>query len=728
MSPAQHPLAPLTADELDAFRGAAEAAGLIEDSTRFAYVMLEEPSRVDYRAYEAGAELPRLVSGLVMSLERAATSRIVVDVASREIVAREDYDPVTDGLGPIIEEDFAAADEIVKADPEWRAALERRGITDFDTVFCCPLSAGAGYYDDEAGRRLLRVLSFRADYPGDSPWAHPIDGIIAHIDLIERRVIRLVEMDQRPIPETSGDYNSPEVAGPTRESLKPISITQPEGVSFRLEDHVLEWEGWSIRLGFNGREGLTLHDVRAGGRKVLHRASVSEMVVPYGDPTPMHGWQNYFDAGEYQFGNLANALELGCDCLGDITYLDAVVADAHARPQTLRNAVCIHEEDAGILWKHNESFNGSHETRRNRRLVVSFFVTIGNYDYGFYWYFGLDGTVELEAKATGIVFTSGLTEEGRPYATEIAPGLGAPVHQHLFSARLEPWLDGEPNAVEELDAVRLPISDSNPWGNAFTRKTTRLTRESEAQRLADTSVGRVWRILSTGTTNHIGEPPSFHLEPQPTPVLLAADDSPIAARAAFARKHLWVTRDAPGERWAAGYLPNQHPGGAGLPAYAAADRGIDGEDIVVWHTFGLTHFPRLEDWPIMPVDKVGFKLRPHGFFDRNPSLDVPDLSRAGGHCACGGEGGACACGDGQECADGACDCGGHGHGEHAGHAGHEHRGHGHHDDHRDHAHSSREYTTRGPQPEHADPDADWWGPRRQIRPLKYPKPKKQRRD
>ena len=60
------------------------------------------------------------------------------------------------------------------------------------------------------------------------------------------------------------------------------------------------------------------------------------------------------------------------------------------------------------------------------------------------------------------------------------------------------------------------------------------------------------------------------------------------------------------------------------------DRNIDGEDIVVWHTFGLTHFPRPEDWPVMPVDYAGFKLKPVGFFDRNPALNVPAAPRA--HC------------------------------------------------------------------------------------------------
>ena len=365
--------------------------------------------------------------------------------------------------------------------------------------------------------------------------------------------------------------------------------------------------------------------------RILNRASIAEMVVPYGDPTPTHDWQNYFDVGEYQFGRLANSLELGCDCLGDITYVSATVADDHGQPREIKNAICIHEEDYGILWKHNDMFSGTSEVRRQRRLVVSFFVTVGNYDYGFYWYLYLDGGIELEAKATGIVFTSGHPGGDYPYATELAPGLGAPVHQHLFSARLDMEVDGTANAVEEIDVARVPMGEGNPVGNAFTRTVTRLRTEHEAQREADASVGRTWAVVNTETSNRMGRRPAYVLYPTQSPLLLAADDSSIRRRAAFATKALWVTRYDDEQLWASGELVNQHPGGAGLPEYTKEDRDIDGQDIVLWHTFGLTHFPRLEDWPIMPVDYAGFMLKPDGFFDRNPTLDLPAPPR--GHCA-----------------------------------------------------------------------------------------------
>jgi primary-amine oxidase len=275
-----------------------------------------------------------------------------------------------------------------------------------------------------------------------------------------------------------------------------------------------------------------------------------------------------------------------------------------------------------VAWKHNDLFTGSAETRRMRRLVISTFVAIGNYDYGFFWYLYLDGRFELEVKATGVVFTSSYVEGSR-WATQVAPGLGAPYHQHMFSARLDMTVDGVDNAVDEVELERVPVGPDNQHGNAFTRRVTRLARESEGARTADASVGRAWHVVNPARTNRLGQPVAYALDPQSAPLLAADPGAAVTSRAAFATRHLWVTRYDPAQRYAAGDLPNQHPGGAGLPSYVAADRDINGQDIVLWHTFGMTHFPRPEDWPVMPVARCGFTLRPVGFFDRNPTLDLP---------------------------------------------------------------------------------------------------------
>ena len=176
---------------------------------------------------------------------------------------------------------------------------------------------------------------------------------------------------------------------------------------------------------------------------------------------------------------------------------------ATGQPREVSNAICMHEEDYGVLWKHTDIFTESAETRRQRRLVISFFVTVGVYDYGFYWYLYLDGTIQLEVKATGVVFTSAYRADSR-YANEVAPGLGAPYHQHLYCARLDMMVDGVTNTVDELDAEPIPVGPANPYGNAFTRRATRLRTESEAARTANPTAGRTWRVSNPNSTNRLG--------------------------------------------------------------------------------------------------------------------------------------------------------------------------------------------------------------------------------
>ena len=111
----------------------------------------------------------------------------------------------------------------------------------------------------------------------------------------------------------------------------------------------------------------------------------------------------------------------------------------------------------------------------------------------------------------------------------------------------------------------------------------------------------------------------------------AGPEAAVTKRAGFMTRHLWVTRHDPRERYAAGEYPNQHPGGAGLPTYVQDDAPLENTDVVVWYTFGSHHIVRPEDWPVMPVMPIGFKLKPVGFFDRNPGLDVPAPAV---HCGC----------------------------------------------------------------------------------------------
>ncbi len=623
-STATHPLSRLSAEEFTAAREIVIEAGLVGERTKFVYVGLDEPHKDVVRAWAPGDPIERRARVLLLDRATGNGSDLTVSLTDAAVVGNKPIDGAVDGQVPILDDEFAAIEPILAADERWVAAMAKRGL-DVANVRSVPLSAGS-YFPDEVGHRVVRVLGFHQADPEDLPWAHPVDGVVAFVDITRGVALDVQDHFELAVPAERADLtpDSPR-------DLKPIEITQPEGPSFTVEDDVVRWAGWEFRVGFDAREGLVLHQLSIDGRSVVHRASIAEMVVPYADPSPVRFWQNYFDVGEYVFARYTNSLELGCDCLGEIHYFDATLADEDGAPRTIRNAVCLHEEDYGVAWKHTDLFNGMAETRRSRRLVISFFTTIGNYDYGFYWYLYTDGTIQLESKATGIVFTSSYRGDEHPYATEVAPGLGAPFHQHLFSARLDMAVDGTGNTVHEVDAVRLPMSDTNPYGNAFARRLTPLTRESEAQRVSDATVGRTWHVVNPSRTNRLGQPVGYALHPQASPVLLADEDSSIAQRAAFSTRTLWVTEYDPAERYPAGDFVNQHPGSGGLPSFVAGDAPLEDADVVLWHTFGLTHFPRPEDWPVMPTDYTGFTLKPVGFFDRNPALGLPRSTSS--HCA-----------------------------------------------------------------------------------------------
>jgi primary-amine oxidase len=631
------PCALATSREVDEVRAILMDADLFSEDTRVAYLGLLDPPRD-----ALGASNDRRFRVFLHDVSGKAPKDVTVSLVSRAVETVVELDTAITGELPVLLEEFEVVEKILSEDERWLKALADRNL-DVAKVRVAPLSAGVYEYPGEKGRRILRGLAFVQDFPTDSAFAHPIDGLVAYVDVVNKTVDQVLDFGAVPIPQEHGNYTDPALTGPLRTTQKPISISQPEGPSFTLRDgNHIEWEKWSLDVGFDVREGVVLHNVGFREaerlRSIVRRASIAEMVVPYGDPSPVRSWQNYFDTGEYLVGQFANSLELGCDCLGEIAYLSPVISDGRGNPQTIRNAVCIHEEDSSILAKHSDLWTGIDYTRRNRRLVISFFTTVGNYDYGFYWYLYLDGTIEFEAKATGIIFPSAYPGKGYEFASEIGPGLGAPYHQHLFCARLDMALDGLTNRVEEEDVVRIPVGFGNERGNAFSRKRTVLATEAAGVRSAEMANGRTWVISNPGSLNRLGNPVAYKLCPQGQPMLLADQDSSIARRATFATKDLWVTRFAEGERYPAGDFVNQNPGAAGLPTYILQDRDIDGTDIVLWHTFGLTHFPRLEDWPIMPVDSVGFKLRPEGFFDRSPVLDVPPSEPAGDHCRVGAEG------------------------------------------------------------------------------------------
>ncbi len=641
-----HPLDPLSAGEIAlAARAVREARGL-GPSARFVAIWLKEPPKDAVLAYRPGDTVPREAFVLIRERQERKTYEGVVSLAGGEGMLRE-WRALEGVQPPLTFEELMHVEEAVRRDERWREALRRRGGADVESAVVDLWPSGyTGPEDDPAHRRLMRPLTCLSHGPDDNFYAHPVENLVVTVDLDRMEVIDVQDHGIVPIPTREGNYtvegmmradNVPHYPG-LRDDIKPISITQPAGPSFAVDGYGVSWQKWRFRIGFTPREGLVLnlleYDDRGRRRPVMYRAALSEMWVPYGDPSPTQRLKNVFDAGEFGVGVLANSLVLGCDCLGEIRYFDVALHDQDGTPSVLKNAVCMHEEDAGLLWKHTDLRTGHVEVRRSRRLVVSSISTIDNYEYGFFWYLYQDGSIEYEIKLTGII-TTGAIEPGQTprFGTLVAPGLYGPHHQHLFNVRLDMSVDGETNSVYEVNSEALPWGPDNPHGNAWEPRETVLARESEAQRTVNAPTMRYWKVVNPGSVNKLGQAAAYKLMPGESPFPLFQPDALPMDRGGFARSHLWVTAYDPTELYATGDYPYQHPGGLGLPAYARRDRPLEGADVVVWYTFGTHHVVRPEDWPVMPVATCGFHLKPAGFFDGNPGLDVPPSDTE--HCAHG---------------------------------------------------------------------------------------------
>jgi primary-amine oxidase len=652
-TPATHALHALTPNEIT------QASSLVKshlqlDEIRFVAVSLQEPPKSEQNALST-----RMAEILVLNPKSGIATELTVtlDDAKGHSISRQVDLPL--GIQPMFTpDDCALAEEIIQQSDQVRQALlDRYGITDMTKVAADPwsvhLAEPADYSltepDDpltEPPRRLVQTFLYQrmlGEGLEDNHYAHPID-ILPIIDLNTRKIVRIDGMDRKPpkIPALSVNYHrdllstNDYMATEWRsDALKALNITQPDGPSFTVSDsNVVKWQNWTFRVGFNYREGLVLHDVEFDGRSVLKRASLVEMAVPYADPRAPYSRKCAFDVGDYGLGYCANSLELGCDCLGHIHYFDAYLNDVNGDPKLIKKAVCMHEEDDGILWKHVEFRNGHNEARRSRELVISSIATVVNYEYLFYWRLKLDGTIDYEIRLSGELSTNlpsaGEDPEHPTHGTLVAPGVNSQIHQHMFCARLDMAVDGTKNTVSEVDIVREPLGDHNPYGNAFSPVETVLTTEQEGIRIHDATKARAWKISNAeGKINPITKKPvaykliPFTRGPAMPPLLTHPEASTVSTKGEFATANLWVTPYDVTERYPAGEYTPQAKVPAGLPVWTKANRSIEAQDIVLWHAFGVTHIPRVEDFPVMPCETTGFTLKPDGFFNGNPAINMP---------------------------------------------------------------------------------------------------------
>ncbi|MGB6004415.1 MAG: primary-amine oxidase [Ornithinimicrobium sp.] len=632
---APHPVDPLSEQE---FRDAVAILRREQDignTWRFASIEMLEPAKAVVKAWTHLSDVPRSVKAVLWNKADNATYEAVVDLVAENVTSWTHIPGVTPNFTV---DEYHECDEAMREHPDVLHKLTARGITDMSLVLFDVWSYGHAVLPEQyRDRRLGWCDVWLRETPNGNPYAHPVSGLKVIVDMNTMEVLEIEDHHDYGFADVDGEYVPELRDDPAPPELKPLEITQPEGVSFTLDGNELTWQNWTMRLGFNYREGMTIHQVtfddHGTTRDIAYRMSFAEMIVPYRDPSFDHYRRTAFDIGEWGLGFMTTSLELGCDCLGEITYVDAVIHDSHGEPETIKQAVCLHEEDAAVLWKHVDERSGA-EVRRMRRMVVSCHATVANYEYLIYWRFYTDGNIECEVRATGIMVTTPLPpgETNTPNGTLVDNATYAPLHQHFLVARLDMDVDGQDNTVVEVDSYAPPMSPENPHGLAVLTQQTPIESEKDSARDFDWNTQRAWKITNPAKTNKMGTNTAYKLVPGAAIPSMLDESSPIYQRSPVIGHTLWVTEHDETERFPAGNYPTQSAGGDGVAEWITDDANLVDTDVVLWYVFGIHHVTRVEDWPIMPSDTVSWWLKPFGFFDQNPSINA---ARSGGGDHCG---------------------------------------------------------------------------------------------
>lgn len=622
-----HPLDDLSVAEV------AEAIKIVRDSgrfpegSRFPVVKRSEPKKQDLLSGAAREQRLAYVAAVAVREGKSMLTELVIDLKGGKLVSSKDLPGIQP---PVLLEEFERARVLAAQDPRWLAAMKKRGFENMTDLFLDTWAPGLLKGDEKLpGQRLLRVLTYKK---AKNVYSRPVEGVVVTVDLAKNKVVSVIDVETTKVGEGSkefGQSHQTEVDPP----MNPIETAMPAGPTYKIEGQEIQWGRWKFRYSMDPLQGLQLMQIRFvdgdKDRMVIYKLSLAEMLVPYAMPQRSWSFRNAFDVGEYGIGKLLHPLVAGQDVPSYATLLDVVVPDDAGGTPPVIKGIGLYERDAGILWKHRNSETGDADIRKARQLVMTFMTTIGNYDYGIDYIFNLDGSIKVDAKLTGILLAKGTDLEVNPCKEGCFPlvekNILAPSHQHFFSFRIDFDIDGaQGNYAAETNVGPIPQGPKNPDGNAFEMSSKILATEGQGVRDHNPQSARKWKVFNPFSMNSLKHPRGYTIIPGETATPYLQPKNQIRQRAKFIEHPMWFTVYKDDETSGAALYPTTAPKGQGLPAYIANNESLSGQDIVMWYTFGVTHVPHPEQWPIMNVHHTGFTLMPVNFFSENPGMRIPE--------------------------------------------------------------------------------------------------------
>ncbi|KAL5541588.1 hypothetical protein UlMin_009298 [Ulmus minor] len=622
-----HPLDPLTPSELTLVRTIVQKDySISSQNLTFQYVGLDEPDKLSllkwqYKSKTAAASTkPPPRRALVHARLHKQTHEILLDLSTNSILSKQ----VHHGHGfPVltIEEQTLASSLPLKYEP-FIESVNKRGLE---------ISHGKS-------RRVVKVQCFYAKETANL-YVRPLEGVLLVVDLDEMKIVEYHDRFRVTIPKAEGtEFRASKLKPPFGPRLNGVAMVSPAGPGFKIDGHSISWANWKFHLGFDARVGsiisqASIYDVEKHKyRRVLYRGYVSELFVPYMDPTEDVYFKTFFDCGEFGFGESAVSLEPFTDCPSNAVFMDAYYGGRDGKPVKIPNAFCVFERHAGnILWRHTETAilgEEIREVRADASLVVRMVSTVGNYDYILDWEFKPAGSIKVGVGLTGILETKAVSYthndqiEEDLYGELLAENTVAIHHDHYLTYHLDLDVDGEANSFVKTNLVTKRAKDQGTPRKSYWTVEKETAKTEVDARLQVGSKPSELSVINPNKRTKVGNNFGYRLLPSsPANPLLSGDDYP-QIRAAFTNHNVWVTPYNKSEKWAGGTFVDQSRGEDTLEAWSLRNRKIENKDIVLWYTMAFHHVPSQEEFPIMPTLSGGFELRPTNFFESNPVLKV----------------------------------------------------------------------------------------------------------
>ncbi|KAJ7952455.1 Amine oxidase [Quillaja saponaria] len=638
-----HPLDPLTIQELNTVRTILSSQALFKSSSGYALhsLVLQEPEKRLVVNWKKGDPLlPRKAS--VIARANGISHVLTVDLANHQVTVQETGS--FSGYPIMTLEDMITATGAPLADADFNSTILQRGV-DLTDLACLPISSG-WYGKSEENRRLIKVQCYSTKGTANF-YMRPIEGLTVLVDLDTKEVVEISDKGSNiPLPKAANtDYRYSSIQKHNQELrlINPISIEQPKGPSFTIEDdHLVKWANWEFHLKADPRAGIIISQAKVRDpdsgelRNVLYKGFASELFVPYMDPTDAWYFKTYMDAGEYGFGLQSMSLDPLNDCPRNAYYMDGVFSAANGTPYVRSNMICVFESYTGdVSWRHTECPITGMEVKEARpkvTLVVRMAASVANYDYIVDWEFQTDGLIKIKVGLSGILMVKAtsfdnMNQVGNQeslYGTLLSENVIGVIHDHYITFHLDMDIDGSNNSFVNVNIKKQQTAPGESPRRSYLKAVRNVAKtEKDAQvklKLYDPSE---FHVINPSKKTRVGNPVGYKVVPGGTAASLLDLEDPPQKRGAFTNNQIWVTPYNRSEQWAGGLFVYQSKGEDTLAVWSNRDRPIENKDIVLWYTLGFHHIPCQEDFPIMPTVTSSFDLKPVNFFESNPILRIP---------------------------------------------------------------------------------------------------------